>query len=529
MARLSLVPWGPLGLVWRAHFRHTFQRGAWKGANLAVVTLLALLYLLAHLGICGGVLVHTQTRSGAPLAWPFELALASLLAGWLLLPILFSGGETRKGAVPIAHLNHLPLTTGHKLALAVAGDVVRPPFWILGAATLATLATLATAPHPVAAVLGGLVFAVLAAAGSFAISFFASALLASRRGREAVMFLASLLMVGLIVAPATATRATKHGLYLDLGSRSILLVDGAGNGLVAWLNQLSPGRLVAELGLGEPWAARLGALTALAALAGGAVFLSFRRTLQNPPERGLSLGRSGRPWRIPGLAEPLAALLEKELRYLGQTLDWRLGLIASLGFSLYAALAPDGVPERLLLVAVALLLIGFDAAIPFNVFGLDGQAVDRYRLLPLTGAQVLRSKSLAFFAVFAVQLVPLWIVITARSGLLLGGASVLSAAGSALIAASWGCFGSIRAPARREFYNFDSREQVGGILSVLVGGAASGIIALVAYELASRGAIGLLLLGVLTALLGVVHEASLVRAGQLFDRSGEAMRKALAD
>ena len=51
--------------------------------------------------------------------------------------------------------------------------------------------------------------------------------------------------------------------------------------------------------------------------------------------------------------------------------------------------------------------ISAEIAISMNAFGLDGRAADRYRLLPLSGRDVLLSKNAAFFVLCGIEILPI--------------------------------------------------------------------------------------------------------------------------
>jgi len=164
-----------------------------------------------------------------------------------------------------------------------------------------------------------------------------------------------------------------------------------------------------------------------------------------------------------------------------------------------------------------------------NCFGLDRRAVDRYRLLPLSGRDVLLSKNLAYAMITAVQVGPLILAGAYRFGLVVGLAALCGAAAYWLLLVIWGNWVSVRHPAPREFFNFDNREQAGGILSQLYALAVEGALILVALIGYRAGPWILLAVQViLLALCAALYRARLARTGRLFEESAELMRERLA-
>jgi hypothetical protein len=107
------------------------------------------------------------------------------------------------------------------------------------------------------------------------------------------------------------------------------------------------------------------------------------------------LGTRGTAWRaIPHFPGALNQLIRKNLREMLVTLDFYCALILSLcviAFRIWARL-----PEEALLPMTALVAIALSSYAQC-LFGLDGDSgLERYRLLPLRGWQVLAAKDAAY-------------------------------------------------------------------------------------------------------------------------------------
>jgi len=164
-----------------------------------------------------------------------------------------------------------------------------------------------------------------------------------------------------------------------------------------------------------------------------------------------------------------------------------------------------------------------------NSFGLDRGAVDRYRLLPLSGVDVLLSKNVAFLVVLAVLLFPALIatalrfdVITALRGLLLAG--VLTS-----VSVTFGNITSVRYPWPKRFFAFNSNRD-GNVLANL--GYSFTLMALVGVgALLGRLGLGIALVvqaGLFAAGL-LLYRNRLKATGRMFDTSARSMREKLSE
>jgi hypothetical protein len=257
---------------------------------------------------------------------------------------------------------------------------------------------------------------------------------------------------------------------------------------------------------------------------------AFARALVLPP--GLDRpARARRRARLPPLAvlpPAVAALLDKELHDVGRTFDVRFGF--GLGLAGAALLvAFPGIPAWALLVGLPWPLLE-QMALACNAFGLDAGGASRYRLWPLSGAQVLAAKNAAWAAVVGLQALPVCSVSFWRFGAAVGAAAVLGVLAFAAALAAWGNFASIRAAAPRGESRLEGLDESGGLASLLVAlglwlilGAAA--VALARFGAAALGLGAALFFGLALALWILV----LPRAGRRFERSAELLRARLRD
>ncbi|MCS6952446.1 MAG: hypothetical protein RMK57_06670 [Bryobacterales bacterium] len=197
----------------------------------------------------------------------------------------------------------------------------------------------------------------------------------------------------------------------------LLLVTGVSASLRRWLvveaTGAWPWAVAARLALGE---GRTWDWPLLALWVAGAWWFGrwqFERSLESEAgaepasRRDASRGAVPRLWRLPGwlLRDPLAAIVEKELRSLARSPRFRLvflmgftfGVIIFLPLILRASRAPGSEPlgaAYLVMVgAYALLLLG-DVAF-WNIFGFDRAAAQAYLLTPTPVAKVFVGKNVA--------------------------------------------------------------------------------------------------------------------------------------
>ena len=110
--------------------------------------------------------------------------------------------------------------------------------------------------------------------------------------------------------------------------------------------------------------------------------------------------------KLPSFPGPLNHLIRKNLRGMLSTLDFYVALLLSVAALAYRTwgmkLSAEALMPMTLLIIVAL------SSYAQCLFGLDGESgLDRYRLLPVSGWQVLLAKDAAFMALAMLLVLPL--------------------------------------------------------------------------------------------------------------------------
>lgn len=519
---IALLPY-----LWSAWWRKLKQRGVWAGANTATATMIALVGAAA---ICGGSLFALVSLKQGALdraRVALEFALNLTLMAWLLLPILVGSTSAEGRGIQPVRLGQYPLRRRQLVSIGLLGRLIQPVYWILTAAWLGTLLPLAASPQPALGLAGGLLFGVVCAWLAWSVELFGSALFSSRRGREILMLLVLLLFIPMLALFWGDYSLRDESLYYALFGHEWLLLNGDGSdGLLLLGRFVSPALWVSGAALDG---AGLGLLL-LALLAGGSVWLalvSLRRVMLHPPAslRG-GRGATRAIGSLPGLSPRLGPLVVKELRFLTRTLDFLMGVGMGVIAMAWVLLRPEH--ARFVLPLAALNIVFNESAIPLNNFGLDGAGADRYRLLPLTGREALLTKNLAYFAVVGIHLAPLVLAGLVRGCFWLTLSVVLATCAMALLTAAGGNVVSIRSPAPRAFFNFDSKEQTGGGLALL-GAAAIWIVP--GLLMVGLWSLGLpVVAGAMAALLivcALAWRTWLSDSGRTFEQTAETMRARL--
>jgi hypothetical protein len=159
------------------------------------------------------------------------------------------------------------------------------------------------------------------------------------------------------------------------------------------------------IGAGAVWVARGKVTVGLWALCGGLIAVCFVLSALPIAGRG-GLWRGGLWRNLPRFPWPLNHLIRKNLRGMLSTLDFYVALLLSLAALAYRAsglsLPAEALMPMTLLVIVAL------SSYAQCLFGLDGDSgLERYRLLPLSGWQVLLAKDAAFLTLAILVVLPL--------------------------------------------------------------------------------------------------------------------------
>jgi len=521
------------------------SKGAWQSYDRLMLTAIFLLYGIGQAALSLGALALMRTTSPseslgieAPVLARqlVELNLLNLLGAWLLLPLFARGLLVRGRSLSLSHLLQYPLRVRQALSFSVMTTLLSGTTIGMGLMTLLALVPLFAMPHPGAALIGAAFFVAGAVTLSWAIGVVASAIMSMARGRAIALGLASSCLL-LAATPAfVSPQRTAEGLELNvMGGHVMLLSRDGSRGIMASVSRASPARAVAALGDEGLRPAPLALLLGLAAASTCAAGLGFRRSLLHPPEVSApSRGRrfSAAPFtNLPFLRDPLRALAEKELMFLLQTMDAALvaitgvvGVIIALRAHSYGWIA----------IVILPFMAVSELAIPTNAFGLDRGGIDRYLLAPITSAQVLLSKNVAWFWLIAWQSLPVLVALGLRFGVRVALAAATGQAAYVLVMTAWGNLVSVSAPAPREFWNFDSPQQTGGMVSqlaMILAGVALAAAWLAAAQIDERSASpDLILPATMTCvalLAGLAWFASVAWAARELGRGPERLRERL--
>lgn len=517
---LLLLPY-----MWRAWWRKLEMRGVWHGANTAAVTALALLGLIGV--VFSSVFALESLREGAVPRGMMMLegCLNAVLMGWLFVPVMVGATTAEGRGLQPVRMGQFPLRPGDLLLIGLMGRLVQPVYWILAATSLCVFLPLSAVARPWIGVAAGLLFVAFSALLAWSVELFGSALFSSRRGREMMMLGVLLLMLPLAVVLNSDFDLEDGDLTAALGGHSVLLLnEDASEGLFLQGRVVSPSRWVIQAAGGREPVVGFLLLAVVTAASAWLALASLRRVMLHPP--GSLRARKGATSAIGplrGLPVTLGPLVIKEIRYLSRTLDHLMAVGLGIAALAWILLRPDHM--RFVLPLAALNIVLNESAIPLNNFGLDGPGADRYRLVPLSGREVLLTKNLAYFFLVAIHLIPVVLAGILKGGSVLALATVLATAAVCLVTAAGGNVVSIKSPSPRAFFNFDSKEQTGGGLALFLAALVWLVPAGVYFGLIWIGIWAVVLgMTVLLAAAGLVYWLWLPHSGEAFDQSGESMR-----
>ena len=159
------------------------------------------------------------------------------------------------------------------------------------------------------------------------------------------------------------------------------------------------------------------------------------------------------------------ALLRKDLRAAVRLLDTALAGIIVLMFLAYAVREPNMAVEAAWIVPVVVALS--NSTIALNAFGTDkGTGFDRYLLLPLTGREILGSKTVSLAVLVGGQLGLVALAAAWRLGWEMGLAVGVEGFSLLLMLAGWGAWVSIWVPFPLKAYRFaDSGSVLAGLVA----------------------------------------------------------------
>ena len=256
--------------------------------------------------------------------------------------------------------------------------------------------------------------------------------LARRRTREILGILFLLVIIGIqFIGPLM-------GLYGNHRAKRDVPVPPFATELLPAERALPPGLAAETIARAEQghFGVALGAL-ALHCAVGGVIFwlLDMRLRAQY---QGESLSESAAPaalrekarparlgWALPGISGPVAAVVEKELRYLSRSGPMLFTLVMPVVVLLIFRLAPANAPrEHNALahhaefafpagVAYALLIL---SNLIYNNFGADARGIQFFFLSPVRFREIVLAKNLAHAAVLGLEIFLVWIAASVMFG-----------------------------------------------------------------------------------------------------------------
>jgi hypothetical protein len=220
--------------------------------------------------------------------------------------------------------------------------------------------------------------------------FIVTALVLQEAGAFLYLILGLVLLFTLSTDPLRKIPVSRLGLWpLERRERWILRAASPWVNPMSWL-----------IGGGAVFVARGKVTVGLWGLCGGLIAAGFvLSALPIAPRGGL--------WRrMPRFPGPLNHLVRKNLREMLSTLDFYVALLLSLSALAYRASGMK-LPEEALMPLTLLVIVALSSYAQC-LFGLDGESgLERYRLLPVSGWQVLLAKDAAFLALAVLVTLPL--------------------------------------------------------------------------------------------------------------------------
>lgn len=521
---LSLLPY-----MWKAWWRKLEQKGVWHGANTNMVMGFA---FMGFMGVMVASIVALKSLRGDALAQGMMILegnFSSVMMGWLVVPIMVGSTTAEGRGIQPTRMGQFPLSNLNFLLVGLMSRLVQPVYWILMGASLFALLPMLAVANPLPGFIAGILFIVFSAMLAWSVELFSSAIFTSRRGREIMMVVVLVAVVPFFAIINGDFSMADGNITFSLGDHSVLLFSDDGtSGLLTKTRDFSPAVWVSGVADGSRTTGGLSFLSLAAIFSSALTFFSLKRVMLHPPSSISGRKGTSKPIGVPFLFSYRSGpLFVKELRYLTRTLDHLMGV--GMGLIAFAWILIR--PEHLIFVLPlgAFNVVFNESAIPLNCFGLDGSGADRYRLLPLSGREVVLTKNLAYFAIVSLHLAPLFLAAFIKGAWLLGLCAMMGVASACLLTAIGGNIASINSPAPRAFFNFDSKEQTGGVLALIFAGVIwiipIGVYFALAWVNIGAAAAGL---AVLFGIVLLVYRISVGNAGKSFDEAGEKMRERLS-
>jgi hypothetical protein len=148
------------------------------------------------------------------------------------------------------------------------------------------------------------------------------------------------------------------------------------------------------------------------------------------------------------------ALLRKDIRAAVRLFDTMIAGGIALMFLAYAVREPNMALEAAWIVPVVLALSNSNLAL--NAFGTDqGTGFDRYLLLPLSGADIVHSKTQSLLVLLGAPMGLVSLAVLWRLGWSTGAVIVIESVTLLLVMAGWGAWASVHAPYPMRAYRFN--------------------------------------------------------------------------
>jgi len=470
MGRLKPI----LQCQWRAYWRRFRRSGTLNAGNQGILLLLSVLFFFKYVTALS--IAAAELRSGKTAR--LERLLVIIFFIWLF-PLITNA----RLSITTRALRRFPLTI-KDLFLIKAGSLFIPPSaWLIVVASIALVYPISSAPYPLAGSLAALMFVVVS------------------------------WLVGLTIAHLMSIAFWRK---LVAGNPVVLLIAAAGfiyrgRGSLKDIQQFSvlPSALVVRAATGDRVWLVLSLLGILLVFFAWAALWSFRASLDSAAPSA-----SQRNSEFKFFYGHVGALAAKDFRYYRRMFDPYLGLLASGISCFYFVIADVASPE---VFWIFVILVFFpNASLAFNSFGLDSTpGLNRYRLFPLSGREIVLSKNQAYLAMMLVQLTPIFLFALWRLELASIVFGIIEAVLLAFAYLTWGNLFSIGHRFKMEFYRFSSGGSPVDALAGVIFGTIPGAIAI---QLIVSGYWWVTLL--LIVLYCGMYVASLMWSGRKFERHG---------
>lgn len=474
---------------WRAYWRRLGRGGKATAGNQGIALIIFGLVFVKYLQWLRIATINLSRGKTALL----EALLATIFLAWLFP--LTDGGRS---SIATRRWLHLPLSLKELFRLRVISVLMPPSSWLVIAGSLAICYPLAHAKKPALGIVAGLLFITMSGFAGLTVSH--------------------------LISVALWRRALAAGAVLLSGAIGLYVISGRE---VLPLSTFLPSALVVRAAIGQRSWLAIVILAALCAVAYYAALWSFRQSLENTASRSASWdSEHSRSFVWLKLSGKLGGLVAKDLRYFRRLLDVYLGLLAAAAGCIYLVTAAT-VSQGVFLAFIVLVFL-FNAALPFNSFGLDTRAgLGRYTLFPLSGKSIMLSKNLAYLGVLGVQTFPIIFLAGWRQGILTSAIGLVECASLACAYLAWGNWMSVSHPLKMHFYRFaSSGAALADALAGVVFGSLPGILMIYllhAQRGRTAGPIALVML-----LFGALYWASLVRFGRRFEQQRETIARVLS-